>query len=59
MGLISEKELIEAYQTGDDPEVDLESSIGANVKFKLTKSVKKPGLSQIDLDTLTLVKASK
>jgi len=59
LGLITEKELIEAYQTGDDPEVDLESSIGANVKFKLAKSVKKRGLSQIDLDTLTLVKASK
>jgi len=59
LGLIGEKELIEAYQTGDDPEVDLESLIGANIKFKLSKSVKKRGLSQIDLDSLTLIKPSK
>ncbi len=53
--LISEKELIEAYQTGNDPEVDLNSLIGAAVKFKLAKAVKKGGLSQIDLSSLELV----
>ena len=55
LGLITEKKLIAAYETGDDPEVDLESLIGTSVKFKLTKAVKKGGLSQIDLNSLELI----
>lgn len=59
LNLISEKKLIDAYQTGNDPEVNLESLIGASVRFKLAKSLKKSGLSQIDLDSIKLVKPSK
>ena len=54
LGLIGERELIEAYQTGDDPEVDLDSLIGVKVKFKLGKAIKKGGLSQIDLNSIQL-----
>lgn len=57
--LISEKKLISAYETGEDPEVNLENLIGASVRFKLTKAVKKGGLSQIDLDSISLIKTSK
>lgn len=55
LGLICEKDLIEAYESGNDPEVDLDSLIGVKVKFKLGKAVKKGGLSQIDLSSITLV----
>ena len=56
LGLITEKELICAYQTGNDPEVDLNNLVGKNVLFKLSKAVKKGGLSQIDLNSIELVK---
>lgn len=56
LGLISEKDLIEAYQGGKDPELDLDSLIGVAVRLKLNKSAKKGKLSQIDLNSIELEK---
>ncbi len=57
LGLITEEELIKAYQSGKDPEINLETLIGTKVKFKLVKplkSDKKKRLSKIDLNTIEL-----
>lgn len=56
LGLISEKDLIEAYQGGIDPELNLDNLIGVAVRLKLNKSPKKGKLSQIDLNSIELEK---
>jgi len=55
LGLINENDLIDAYETGSDPELDLETLIGVKVKFKLAKTTKRGGLSQIDLSSIELL----
>lgn len=59
LGLVSENDLLEALKAGIEPDINLDTLIGLKVKFKITKSMKSKGLSQIDLNTLQPVKAAK
>ncbi len=59
LGLSNEKQLKEAQSKGQEVDIDLEALKGSKVRFKLQKSAKNRGLSQIDIDTVKLVKVSE
>lgn len=59
LGLVTEQELQQAFNTGKDIEIDLEALKGKQVKFKLKKNPKRMGLATIDLDTIQHVKIEK
>ena len=60
LGLFSESELLEAYNQGNELDVDLDQLKGQKVRFKLLKQVRNRNLSQIDIKTLEpIVKSAK
>lgn len=58
LGLFTESQLKKFHEQGQEPDCDLEDLIGKKVRFKLLKKVKTGKLSQIDINTLKLVKES-
>ncbi len=60
MGLLDAKKLSELDKAKiDDSEIDLESLKGQKIQFKMNKSIKRKGLSVIDIGTIEPVKESK
>jgi hypothetical protein len=54
--LITIKAIEVLQKEGKQPDIDVESLIGASVRFKTVKSAKSKGLSNIVLESLELVK---
>lgn len=60
MGVLDTKKLTELDKTKiDDSDIELDSLIGQKIQFKMIKSIKRKGLSIIDIKSIKPVKESK
>lgn len=60
MGLIDAKKLTELDKTNiDESEIDLESLVGQKIRFKMDKSIKRKGLSVINIGTIEPLKETE
>lgn len=60
MGLIDSKKLAELDKAKiDESDIELDSLIGQKIKFKMNKSIKRKGLSVIDIKSIKPVKPTK
>lgn len=60
MGLIDSKKLAELDKAKiDESDIELDSLIGQKIEFKMNKSIKRKGLSVIDIKSIKPVKSAK
>ncbi|MFM6413015.1 MAG: hypothetical protein ACKPH7_00615 [Planktothrix sp.] len=60
MGLIDSKKLAELDKAKiDESDIELDSLIGRKIEFKMNKSIKRKGLSVIDIKSIKPVKSAK
>ena len=60
MGLLDSKKLAELDKTKiEDSDIELDSLIGQKIEFKMNKSIKRKGLSVIDIKSIKPVKPAK
>ena len=55
LGLISEKDLTDVEDLGEDVDINLNELIGKSVRFKLIKRSKRAKFERPDLDTIELI----
>ena len=60
MGLLDAKKLTELDKAKlEDSDIDLEVLIGQKIEFKMNKSIKRKGLSVIDIKSIKSIKTAK
>ncbi|MFM6209631.1 MAG: hypothetical protein ACKPEN_21475, partial [Planktothrix sp.] len=60
MGLLDSKKLAELDKAKiDESDIELDSLIGRKIEFKMNKSIKRKGLSVIDIKSIKPVKSAK
>ena len=60
MGLLDAKKLTELDKAKlEDSDIDLEVLIGQKIEFKMNKSIKRKGLSVIDIKSIKPIKSAK